>query len=53
MCKVWRSSYNKVEALRGVDFDVARGSCFFALLARPERGGQDHGRENPVHAAAR
>jgi ABC-2 type transport system ATP-binding protein len=31
VCRAWRKSYKKLEVLRGVDFDVARGSIF-ALL---------------------
>jgi ABC-2 type transport system ATP-binding protein len=42
-------SYKELHVLRGVDFDVERGQHL--RPARLQRGGQDHGRENPVHAA--
>ena len=42
-------SYKELEVLRGVDFDVGAGQHL--RPARLERGGQDHRRERPVHAA--
>jgi ABC-type histidine transport system ATPase subunit len=42
-------SYKELHVLRGVDFDVPRGSIF--AFARVQRSWQDHDREDPVHAA--
>ena len=43
--------YGDIEAVRGIDFDGRQGGNL--RLPRPERGGQVHDDQDPVHARQR